>query len=128
MANGIPGFQSDGLVVGPAWVGVDLGALAPPARAALIKYSGRFVRVHPDDVGQLAAHGLEPFTNEAGLQCLRELPLAPRELEPGEMLEEGTIPPGVTAVPSPAPTPEPEPEPPARPAPTPAGRGGRSSR
>lgn len=126
MANGIPGFRSDGLAVGNTWSPVELGELAPPARAALVKHAGRFVRVHPADVHKLAAHGLELYVDDSGAERVRELELKPRDLAPGEKLEEGALPAGVTAEPIPAPTPEPTPAPPA-PAPTaaPAARGRR---
>lgn len=55
---GVPAFRHDGLVVGKGWTALELEELAPAARAALVEYAGRFVQIHPDDVGELAAIGL----------------------------------------------------------------------
>lgn len=73
MANGIPGFQSDGFSVGATWVGVAVGELSPKARAALVKYTGRFARVHPEDASKLAEHGLELYKAEDGVERVREI-------------------------------------------------------
>jgi len=54
----VPRFCHDGLVVGGGWTELDLAAMAPPARQALVDHVGRFVQIHPEDVAHLADHGL----------------------------------------------------------------------
>lgn len=55
---GVPRFLHAGLQVGEGWTAVDLEAIAPRTRAALLTYVGHFIRVHAEDVPNLAVHGL----------------------------------------------------------------------
>ncbi len=50
-------FSHHGLVVGEGWTAVDKD-MPELARAALRDHYGRFVRVHPEDVSNLAELGL----------------------------------------------------------------------
>jgi hypothetical protein len=52
-------FSHAGLcVVLDRWTTLDLEDLAPETRAALVKYTGRFIKIHPHDVDKLAELGL----------------------------------------------------------------------
>jgi hypothetical protein len=52
-------FQHDGLRVGSSWGPLELDGIAPETRAALITFTGRLIRVHPDDVAALRSIGLD---------------------------------------------------------------------
>jgi hypothetical protein len=56
--NAIPasGFRHGGLAVGKAWTPVE--KLTKEQRAALRDFHGRFIRIHPHDVGKLGELGL----------------------------------------------------------------------
>jgi hypothetical protein len=51
-------FQHDGLVVDRGWTEFNFGEAGPLAQQAFRDHVGRFVRIHPDDVGELARIGL----------------------------------------------------------------------
>jgi hypothetical protein len=51
-AAGVPRFRDGAFEVGPNWTSLPF---TDEARQWLKKYSPRFVRIHPDDVGKLAA-------------------------------------------------------------------------
>lgn len=55
---GVPGFQHDGFSVGDGWSKFDYAVADTKAQAAFRAHVGRFVRIHPDDVGELAPLGL----------------------------------------------------------------------
>lgn len=56
---GIPCFQHDGLVVtGNTWSHFDYATADPKAQDAFRTYTGSHVRIHPEDVGELAGLGL----------------------------------------------------------------------
>ncbi len=54
---GIRDFRHGGLVVGEKWTPVPT-PLSEPARAALRDFAGRHIRIHPEDVKNLAEVGL----------------------------------------------------------------------
>lgn len=78
---GVPHFQHDGLVVGKGWTALDVDEMAPPARAALLAYTGRFVQIHPDDVAKLPEAGLEL---RGGKLVEVEVAAPPSEPPPGD--------------------------------------------
>lgn len=55
---GIQFFQHDGLSVGVGWSEFDYKAADRKARASFRDHVGRFVKIHPDDLGELAKLGL----------------------------------------------------------------------
>ena len=55
---GVPFFQHDGVAVGAGWSEFDYGKADRKARESLREHVGRFVKIHPDDVAELARHGL----------------------------------------------------------------------
>lgn len=55
---GIPFFQHDGLAVGSGWTPFDYATADKLARTSFRDHAGRFVRIHPDDVGELTGFGL----------------------------------------------------------------------
>lgn len=57
-ALGVPVFKTKLLAVGVNWT--ELPKVVDPAlRAELVDYAGRFIRIHPEDVGNLGELGLE---------------------------------------------------------------------
>ena len=58
-ANGVTCFQHDGVSVGNGgWTEFDYKAADKRARASFRDHVGRFIRIHPDDLGELAKLGL----------------------------------------------------------------------
>lgn len=55
---GIDFFQHDGVTVGTGWSEFDYAAADANARGSLRAHVGRFVKIHPDDVDELAEFGL----------------------------------------------------------------------
>jgi hypothetical protein len=55
---GIQFFQHDGVVVGAGWSEFDYAAADRKARESFREHYGRFFKVHPDDLGELADAGL----------------------------------------------------------------------
>lgn len=52
----VPRFIDGGLDVGQSWTRIEM---SDEQRAALVAHVGRFVQIHPDDVGALSEFGLE---------------------------------------------------------------------
>jgi hypothetical protein len=79
----VPLFRHGGLEVGEAWAPLDVAALAPAARAALVRHTGRLIRIHPHDVSKLAQLGLELSGKQlVELGAAAEAPPAPRPPDP----------------------------------------------
>lgn len=55
---GIPFFQHDGLAAGTGWSEFDYKVADKRARASFREHVGRFVKIHPEDLGELAKVGL----------------------------------------------------------------------
>jgi hypothetical protein len=55
---GIEFFQHDGIAVGRGWSEFDYKSADKAARASFRDHVGRFVKIHPDDIGELAGAGL----------------------------------------------------------------------
>ena len=55
---GIRFFQHDGLTVGDAWHEFDYAKADKKARQAFRDHVGRFVKIHPEDIPELAKLGL----------------------------------------------------------------------
>lgn len=68
-----PLFRHEGLHVTETWSEVDLAKLPKATRKALVDYTGQLVRLHPDDLGELAKAGLEAYLDQRGFQRLREV-------------------------------------------------------
>jgi len=51
-------FQHDGLVVDKGWTLFNYAKAEPKAQQSFRDHVGRFVRIHPDDVGELVKLGL----------------------------------------------------------------------
>lgn len=58
LAMNTPIFRHDGLAVGESWSEFDYAAADVKTQRAFRKYVGRFVRIHPGDVAELAELGL----------------------------------------------------------------------
>ncbi len=56
--SGVNFFQHDGFTVGTGWHEFDYAAADKKAKASFRDHVGRFVKIHPEDVGELAKHGL----------------------------------------------------------------------
>jgi hypothetical protein len=69
----VPRFVHDGLEVVEAWRPVDIAKLAKPARQTLVDYTGRFIQIHPEDLGELAKVGLEIVQVGEGRKVLRPI-------------------------------------------------------
>lgn len=57
-AHGVSKFQHDGLVVGESFSEFDYARAEKKTQEAFRAFVGRFVRIHPDDVDELAKLGL----------------------------------------------------------------------
>ena len=55
---GVRFFQHDGLAVGTGWHAFDYAEADKKAKASFREHVGRFVKIHPDDVGELGKLGL----------------------------------------------------------------------
>lgn len=55
---GIQRFQHDGVDVGTGWSTFDYVKADAKAQESLRAHVGRFIKIHPDDLGELAALGL----------------------------------------------------------------------
>ena len=55
---GVPFFQHDGLAVGTGWHEFDYSKADRKARESFREHVGRFVKLHPEDVGELGRLGL----------------------------------------------------------------------
>lgn len=51
-------FQHDGVSVGAGWAEFDYGKAEIKAQQAFRSHVGVFIRIHPDDIGELAGFGL----------------------------------------------------------------------
>ncbi len=56
---GVPLFKHAGLVVTGSWSALEIEGLEPRARAALLQFTGRLIKIHPHDVAKLPGIGLE---------------------------------------------------------------------
>jgi hypothetical protein len=80
---GVPRFMHGGLEVGIRWAAV--ATFTESQRATLRDYHGRFIRVHPEDRGQLAEIGLrfeterKPLTELAPKNPAPTPPPAPKK-------------------------------------------------
>lgn len=63
---GVPLFRHGGLDVGEAWSDLDLKKLDKKQIASLRTFVGRFIQIHPADVGNVSAIGLV-LTEEGAL-------------------------------------------------------------
>lgn len=80
-ALGVERFCHDGLVVDRGWAELDLATAPPAVRACFVEYTGRFIQIHPDDLGKLAELGL-------ALEGGRLRPLETAHVAPGDQLPE----------------------------------------
>lgn len=64
--RGIPRFIHDGLEVTDIWQPFDFAKAKEKVQQALLDHVGRYVQIHPDDVGGLGKLGLELVDPPAG--------------------------------------------------------------
>ena len=57
--KGIPRFRHDGLEVTDIWGDFDFAKAEKKTQDALLDHYGRYVQIHPEDVGGLSKLGLE---------------------------------------------------------------------
>jgi hypothetical protein len=55
---GVNFFQHDGIAVGTGWTEFDYAEVDKKARASFREHVGRFIKIHPDDLGELVELGL----------------------------------------------------------------------
>jgi len=73
---GIPAFRHEGLVLGRAWVEFDMLAVPESIAQTIVAYHGKFLRTHPDDVGEWAKVGLR-LTPDNRLVPIEAAPVDP---------------------------------------------------
>jgi len=57
-ALGVARFQHEGVIVDAGWTELDYAKSDARAQHAFRSYVGVYIRIHPDDVGELAGVGL----------------------------------------------------------------------